>query len=164
MLLVDERRLPVPAQDGLGDALAPAAFLSRLVRRRVLGEGERRAIVRRIAATHEDAALAPHVRSSPSFAARVLDALDRGAVPAAFETLAQHVRTLVAFADALDVRSALRHAVAAEAAPGGETLSIDAALVANADDAFAWRRLAGEAGLALDVVELGAPQPPPLDL
>jgi RecB family exonuclease len=164
VLLVDERRLPVPAQAGLGDVLAPAAFLSRLVGRRVLGGGERRAIVRRIAATREDAALAPHVRFSPSFAGRVLDALDRDAVPAAFETLAQHVRTLVAFADALDVRSALRHAVAAEPARGGETLSIDAALVANADDAFAWRRLAGEAGLALDVVELGPPEPPALDL
>jgi RecB family exonuclease len=164
VLLVDERRLPVLAQDGLGDALAPAAFLSRLVGRRVLGEGERRAIVRRIAATHEDAALAPHLRSSPSFAGRVLDALDRDAVPAPFETLAQHVRTLVAFADALDVRSALRHAVAAQPAPDGETLSIDAALVANDDDAFAWRRLAAEAGLALTVVELGTPGPPPLDL
>jgi RecB family exonuclease len=164
VLLVDERRLPVLAQDGRGDVLAPAAFLSRLVRRRVLGEGERRAIVRRIAATHEDAALAPHLRASPSFAGRVLDALDRDAVPAPFESLAQHVRTLVAFADALDVRSALRHAVAAEPTPSGETLSIDAALVANADDAFAWRRLASEAGLALDVVDLGAPQPPPLGL
>ncbi len=164
VLLVDERRLPVLAQDGQGDALAPAAFLSRLVRRRVLGEGERRAIVRRIAATHDDPALAPHVRSSPSFARRVLEALDRDAVPAAFDTLAQHVRTLVAFADALDVRSALRHAVAAEPAPAGETLAIDAALVANPDDAFAWRRLAGEAGLVLDVVDLGAPEPPPLDL
>ena len=164
VLLVDERRLPVLDQAGFGDALAPAAFLARLVRRRVLGEGERRAIVRRIAATHEDAALAPHVRASPSFAGRVLDALDRDAVPAPFESLAQHVRSLVAFADALDVRSALRHAVAADPVPSGETLSIDAALVANDDDAFAWRRLAAEAGFALEVVELGAPGPPPLDL
>ena len=117
VLLVDERRLPVLHQDGFGDALAPAAFLARLVRRRVLGDGERRAIVRRIAATHEDAALAPHLRASPSFAGRVLDALDRDAVPAPFESLAQHVRSLVAFADALDVRSALRHAVAAEPVP-----------------------------------------------
>ncbi|MBV8642777.1 MAG: hypothetical protein JO225_02550, partial [Candidatus Eremiobacteraeota bacterium] len=91
MLLVDERRLPA------GDALAPAAFLAPLVGRRVLDRGERRAVVRRIAATREDVGLAPHVRFSPSFAERVLDALDRGAVPAPFETLAQHVRTLVAF-------------------------------------------------------------------
>ncbi|HEY0384094.1 MAG TPA: PD-(D/E)XK nuclease family protein [Candidatus Elarobacter sp.] len=164
MLLVDERRLPVLSQDGLGEALAPAAFLSRLVRRRVLGEGERRAVVRRIAATHEDAALAPHLRTSPSFAGRVLDSIDRDAVPAPFESLAQHVRTLVAFADALDVRSALRHAVAAQPAQAGETLCIDAALVASDDDAFAWRRLAAEAGLALEVVQLGEPGPPPLDL
>jgi RecB family exonuclease len=158
VLLVDERRLP------LGDAIGPAAFLSRLVRRRVLGEGERRAIVRRIAAIHEDAALAPHLRSSPSFAARVLDALDRDAVPAPFETLAQHVRTLIAYADALDVRSALRHAVAAQSPLHGETLAVDAALLAHPDDAFAWRRLFGEAGLAFEVVDLGAPSPPPLDL
>jgi RecB family exonuclease len=164
VLLVDERRLPVLSQDGLGEALAPAAFLSRLVRRRVLGEGERRAVVRRIAATHEDAALAPHLRTSPSFAGRVLDSIDRDAVPAPFESLAQHVRTLVAFADALDVRSALRHAVAAQPAQAGETLCIDAALVASDDDAFAWRRLAAEAGLALEVVQLGEPGPPPLDL
>ncbi len=158
VLLVDERRLPH------GEAIGPAAFLSRLVRRRVLGEGERRAIVRRIAATHEDAALAPHLRSSPSFAARVLDALDRDAVPTPFETLAQHVRTLIAYADALDVRSALRHAVAAEPAQHGETLAVDAALLANPDDAFAWRRLFGEAGLAFEVVDLGEPAPPPLDV
>ena len=158
VLLVDERRLPA------GDALAPAAFLTRLVGRRVLGEGERRAIVRRIAATREDVALAAHVRSSPSFAGRIIDALDRDAVPAPFETLAQHVRTLVAFADALDVRSALRHAVATRPALDPGALAVDAALLANPDDAFAWRRLAVEAGLAFEVAELGAPAPPPLDL
>jgi len=158
VLLVDERRLPA------GDALAPAAFLTRLVGRRVMGEGERRAIVRRIAATREDVTLAPHVRSSPSFAGRIVDALDRGAVPAPFETLAQHVRTLVAFADVLDVRSALRHAVAARPELDADALAVDAALLTNPDDAFAWRRLAIEAGLAFEVVELGATAPPPLDL
>jgi RecB family exonuclease len=156
VLLVDERRLPA------ADAVAPAAFLARLVRRRVLREGERRAIVRRIAATREDVALAPHVRSSASFAERVLDAVDRDAVPAAFETLAQHVRTLISFADALDVRSALRHAVATRPALEGDTLAVDAALLANPDDAFAWRRLAVEAGLAFEAVEPG--EPPALDL
>jgi RecB family exonuclease len=158
VLLVDERRLPA------GDALAPAAFLTRLLGRRVMGDGERRAIVRRIAATREDVTLAPHVRSSPSFAGRIIDALDRGAVPAPFETLAQHVRTLVAFADVLDVRSALRHAVATRPELEADALAVDAALLANPDDAFAWRRLAVEAGLAFEVVDLGATAPPPLDL
>ena len=158
MLLVDERRLPA------GDARAPAAFLAPLVGRRVLDRGERRAVVRRIAATREDVGLAPHVRFSPSFAERVLDALDRGAVPAPFETLAQHVRTLVAFSDAVDVRGALRQALAAKPVLGGEALALDAALLTNDDDAFAWRRLAGEAGLRFEVVELGPPVPPPLDL
>jgi RecB family exonuclease len=164
VLLVDERRLPARGQDqdGLGDAAGPAAFLSRLVRRRVLREGERRAMVRRIAATREDVTLAPHIRSSASFAERVLDAVDRDAVPAAFETLAQHVRTLISFADALDVRSALRHAVATRPALDGDTLAVDAALLANPDDAFAWRRLAVEAGLAFEAVD--AVERPALDL
>ncbi|HEX3463338.1 MAG TPA: hypothetical protein VHS78_04680, partial [Candidatus Elarobacter sp.] len=147
MLLVDERRLPAEG------ALAPAAFLSRLVRRRVLREGERRALVRRIAATHEDVGLPAHVVRSASFAERVLDAVDRDDVPAPFEVLVQHLRTLVSFADALDVRSALRQAVAARPAIEGERLAVESALLANDDDAFAWRRLAVEAGLAFEAVE-----------
>ncbi|HEY0613959.1 MAG TPA: hypothetical protein VGC96_04935, partial [Candidatus Elarobacter sp.] len=110
MLLVDDSRVP---PEGAHDVHEPAAFLSRLVGRRVLREGERRAIVRRVASTREDVVVPVHVRASASFAARVLTALDEDNVPASFETLAQHVRTLVAFADALDVRSALRLAVAA---------------------------------------------------
>ncbi len=159
MLLVDERRLPAD------DALAPAAFLSGLVGRRVLGDGARRAIVRRLAATREDVALPAHVRSSPSFAGHVLSALDRDAVPAPFETLAGHVRTLVAFADALDVRGAVRRGLGgASAAAGTERLVLDAALLAGDDDAFAWRRLAAEAGAGFEVIDLGPPLPPPLDL
>ena len=158
MLLVDERRLPA------GDARAPAAFLTDLVGRRVVGDGERRAIVRRIAATRDDVALPAHVRRSPSFAARVLDALDRDAVPALLEPLAGHLRTLLAFADALDVRSALAHGLAAAATVAVEPLMLDAALVASDDDAFAWRRLAAAAGASLTVTDLGPPAPPPLQL
>jgi RecB family exonuclease len=157
VLLVDERRLPA---DG---AQPPAALLSELVGRRVLGEGERRAMVRRIAATREDVALAPHVLRSPSFASRVLATLDQDTVPAAFEALAGHVRTLVAFADALDVRSALRLALASTPILA-HPLTLDASLAACEDDAFAWRRLANEAGVAFEIVELGLPVPPPLDL
>jgi len=159
VLLVDERRLPA------GDALAPAVLLTRLVGRRVLGEGERRAIVRRIAATREDVVIAPHVRSSASFASRVLDALDHDTVPAPFETLATHVRTLTAFADLLDVRTALRSAVGHAGMLEAEgTLQVDAALIATDEEAFGWRRLAGAAGLAIEVTELGPPVPPPLEL
>ncbi|HTJ25933.1 MAG TPA: PD-(D/E)XK nuclease family protein [Candidatus Limnocylindria bacterium] len=157
MLLVDERRLPA---DG---AQPPAALLSELVGRRVLGEGERRAIVRRIAATREDVVLPPHVRRSSSFARRVLAALDRDAVPAGFEPLAGHFRTLVAFADSLDVRAALRLALGSAHALA-EPLALDASLAASQDDAFAWRRLANEAGVAFEIVDLGPPVPPPLDL
>jgi hypothetical protein len=151
VLLVDERRLPAEG------ALAPAAFLSLLVRRRVLREGERRAIVRRIAATYDDVGLPAHVVRSASFAERVLDAVDRDDVPARFEILAQHLRTLVSFADALDVRGALRQAVAARPEIAGERLAVEAPLLANEDDAFAWRRLAAEAGLAFEAVEPVAP-------
>lgn len=157
MLLVDERRLPT------AEAQAPAAVLTGMVGRRVLGDGERRAVVRRLAATRGDVGLPPHVRNSPSFAPRVLSALDRDAVPAAFEPLAGHVRTLVAFADALDVRAALRLALGSAPALEG-TLRIDAALLAAEDDAFAWRRLALESGVPLEVVDLGPPVPPPLDM
>ncbi len=158
MLLVDERRLPLP------DAISAVAFLSQLTGRRVLGEGARRAIVRRIAATRDDVALPPHVRSSPSFAARALTAIDRETVPSAFETLAVHVRTLLAFADAIDMRAALRLAVTSGAALTDQTLRIDAALAAHEDDAFAWRRLAVTGGAAFEVVDLGACVPAPLDL
>lgn len=158
MLLVDERRLP------FRDALAPAAFLTRLLGRRIVGEGERRAIVRRIAATRDDVRLPAHVRSSPSFAARVLDALDRDAVPAAFEPLAGHLRTLLAFADALDVRSALQRGLGGASFDVEDGLQIDSVLVASADDAFAWRRFAAAANAALEIVDLGAPAARPLDL
>ena len=155
---MDERRLPA------GDAVAPAAFLAGLVEQRVLGDGERRAVVRRIAATREDVTLPAHVRASPSFAARVLDAIDRDRVPAMFETLAQHVRTLLAFGGAIDVRGALRLALAAQPALGGGTLRLDAELLGDDDDAFAWRRFAAGAGVALEVVELGMPRTPPMDV
>lgn len=157
MLLVEERRLPT------GDALAPAALLSRLVGRRVLGDGERRAIVRRIAATRDDTGIAPHVRASASFAQRVLDACDRGAIPAPLEPLAGHVRTLLAFADLLDVRGALRAATGAAPALGEPLLQIDAALCADDDERFAWRRLATAARATFEIVDLGPPVTPPLD-
>ncbi len=121
--------------------------------------------MRRIAATREDVGLPPHVSSSPSFAGRVLAALDRDAAPAPFEALVGHVRTLVAFADALDVRAAVRQGLGgAKAADGADRLALDAALLAGDDDAFAWRRLAAEAGLGFEIVDLGPPVPPPLDL
>jgi len=158
VLLVDERRLPA---DG---ALAPAALLSRLVGRRVLGNGARRAIVRRLAATREDVVVAAHVRASASFAARVVDALDRGAVPPSLEALANHVRTLTSFAELLDVRAALHLALADGLRLNAEVLRVDALLLSDADDAFAWRRLAALAGVACEAVELGPAVPAALAL
>ena len=158
MLLVDDRRF------GAAGGATPAAFLSELIGRRVVGDGERRAIVRRLAATREDVGLPPHVTASPSFAARVVELLEADAVPAPFETLAAHVRTLLAFADALDVRAALRIAPGSAPVLPPEGIRLDAALAAADDDSFAWRRLAIEAGVPFAVEELGPPVPPPLDL
>jgi hypothetical protein len=157
VLLIDERRAGGVA------GTTPAAFLSELIGRRVLGDGERRAIVRRLAATREDVALPEAVRSSPSFAQRVLEAFDTDAIPAPFETLVAHFRTLLAFADAIDVRAALQIAPGASPVlpPGG--IELDAALAAG-DERFAWRRLATEAGVDFAIAELGPPLPPPLDL
>jgi len=169
-ILVDERRLVA----GLDAALAmrgavapqtlmtPARFLASLAGRRVLGEGERRAIVRRIAATRE-VGIPAHVRASASFAARALAAIDRdGEEP--FETLAGAYRTLLAFADVFDVPEARRRALGGERnafAAGG--LAIDAVLLANEEDAFAWRRLISGLGLSFEAVDLGALEPPVLD-
>jgi RecB family exonuclease len=166
MLLVDERRCAFGLDPALlphaggGAVLAPASFLERFVDVRVIGDGERRAIVRRIAATRTELGLATHVRRSPSFAARVLAAIDAGET--LFADLVGEVRTLLAFANAVDVRDALGRALAMPAAPE-ERVAIDAALLAG-DAAFAWRRLASVAGCGLDPVERGAIAPPPLDL
>jgi len=157
MLLVDERRCAFGSD---GEWVAPATFLARFVDVRVAGESERRAIVRRIAATRPELGLAEQLRRSPSFAARVLAALDGG--EPLFADLIGEVRTLLAFANAVDVRDALGRALTASAAPV-ERVAIDASLLAG-DDAFAWRRLASVAGFALDPVELGPIAPPPLDL
>jgi RecB family exonuclease len=157
MLLVDERRCAFGSD---GEWIAPATFLARFVDVRVAGESERRAIVRRIAATRPELGLAEQLRRSPSFAARVLAAFDGG--EPLFADLIGEVRTLLAFANAVDVRDALGRALTASAAPV-ERVAIDASLLAG-DDAFAWRRLASVAGFALDPVELGPIAPPPLDL
>ncbi|MBV9439440.1 MAG: PD-(D/E)XK nuclease family protein, partial [Candidatus Eremiobacteraeota bacterium] len=57
---------------------------------------------------------------------------------------------------ALDVRAALHASLGAGVGLDGP-LQIDTALLADDDAAFAWRRLAGEAGVALEPVDLGAP-------
>ena len=85
MILVDERRLaygidPALVRHAGGDPAAvfsPAAFVARGGAMRVLLDGERRAMVRRIAATREELASPEHVRRSASFAGRVVTAIDR---------------------------------------------------------------------------------------
>ena len=166
MLLVDERRCAFGADAALADRAAggeivtPAAFLARFGNLRVVGESERRAIVRRVAATRPELGVPGHVRRSASFAARVLTAIDGNESP--FAELTGEVRTLLAFANAVGVHEALGRALAGDAAPL-ERVGVDAVLLAGAD-AFAWRRLASVAGFALEPVELGPIAAPALDL
>jgi len=167
MLLVDERRRAFGGTDATlerqaaGDEIVtPAALLARFVDVRVVAESERRAIVRRIAATRPELGLAAHLRRSPSFAARVLAAMDDGGEPL-FADLIGEVRTLLAFANAVGVHDALARALAAHATPI-DRLAIDASLLAG-EAAFGWRRLASVAGFTLEPVDLGPIAPPPLD-
>ena len=126
MILVDERRLaygidPVLVRIAGGDSesvLSPAAFLARGSALHVLREGERRAMVRRIAATREELAIPAHVRRSASFAALALAAIDRDEDDA-FGGLGLEYRTLLAFVNAVDAGTALRHVL------GGGTFSAD---------------------------------------
>jgi RecB family exonuclease len=172
-ILVDERRLAAGLDAALatltaraaGEIVTPAAFLERLTGVRVVGDAGRRAIVRRIAATRDDIGLPPHICASSSFAARVVAALDETGERAPFETLIEHYRTLLAFANVLDVPDALHRALAGERRPIElGALRIDAALLAPDDDrSFAWRRLCAAAGIALETIDLGAIAAPVVD-
>ncbi len=163
MILVDERRLAggtTPALLALAGPDAgvatPATFLEQLGGMRTLGEGERRAIVRRIAASRPNLGIPEHVRRSPSFGALALAAIDRDGAPP-FDALAAVYRTLVASANAIDVAGALRHALA-----GGERhapaahVAVDSLLLGDEGDAFGWRRLAALTGFAIEPLVLDA--------
>jgi RecB family exonuclease len=171
MILVDERRLafgidPALVRLGGGDpenVLSPAAFLARRSPTRVLRDGERRAMVRRIAATRDELGIAAHVRRSASFAARVLAAIDRDD-DGVFAGLIAEYRTLLAFVNAVDAGSALRRALGGGSfGADDDAVAIDALLLAD-DGAFAWRRLAALGDFALEPVELGPLAAPALDL
>jgi RecB family exonuclease len=171
MILVDERRLaygidPALLRYGAGEpdgVLSPAAFLARGSAMRVLREGERRAMIRRIAATRDELAIAEHVRGSASFATRALAAIDRDDDDA-FGALAGEYRTLLAFVNAVDVTAALRRILGGGPFTAGETaIAIDAALLTG-DGAFAWRRVAALGEFALEPVELPPLAPAELDL
>lgn len=172
-ILVDERRLAAGLDTALAklaahgefEFSAPAAFLERLTGVRVVGDAERRAIVRRIAATRDDTGLPAHISASPSFASRVAAAIDETGERAPFETVIDHYRTLLAFANVLDVPDALHRALAGERRPIAPAhLRIDAQLLAGDDDrAFAWRRLCAAAGIALETIDLGPLEAPRID-
>lgn len=171
MILVDERRLDFGGDAALlrltgGEAtgvLTPAEFLAPAIGLRVLADGERRALVRRIAATRAEAGVPAHLRRSPSFARGALAAIDRGD-GGPYGGLADEYRTLAAFANAVDVPEALRRAVAAPPRAGTQaTLPIDPVLLADESGAFAWRRLAARAEFRLEPLALDPPATPVLD-
>ena len=173
-ILVDERRLAAGLDVALAtltaqtacEFLTPAALLERLTGVRVVGDAERRAIVRRIAATRDDIGVPAHVAASVSFATRVGAAIDEARDRAPFETIVEHYRTLLAFANVLDVPDALHRALAGERRPVAlPNLRIDTALLARNDDrAFSWRRLCAAADIALEPIELGALRAPEVDM
>jgi len=171
MILVDERRLaygidPVLVRLGGGDpeaVLSPAAFLSRGSAMRVLRDGERRAMVRRIAATRDELEIPAHVRRSASFATRAIAAIDRDDA-GAFAGLIGEYHTLLAFVNAVDAGSALRRVLGGGTFSADETeIAIDALLLVD-DGAFAWRRLAALGEFTLEPVDLGPIAAPALDL
>lgn len=172
MILVDERRLAAGVDPQLlvlagGDAAAiatPASFLAELVGFRTLGAGERRALVRRIAAGDRTLGIPEHIRRSPTFASHALAAIDRGD-GAPFGELAATYRTLIAFANAIDVAEALRRALAGgqRRAPAAR-VGVDPALLAEESGAFAWRRLASLCGFAFEPLALDAPGAVAVDL
>jgi RecB family exonuclease len=171
MILVDERRLafgidPALVRHGGGDpeaVLSPAAFVSRGGAMRVLRDGERRAMVRRIAATREELAIPAHVRRSASFASRVVAAIDRDDDDA-FGGLIGEYRTLLAFVNAVDAGAALRRVLGQGTFSADETsVAIDALLLVD-DGAFVWRRLAALGEFTLEPIDLGAIAAPALDL
>ena len=171
MILVDERRLaygidPMLVRLGGGDpdaVLSPAAFLSRGTAMRVLRDGERRAMVRRIAATRDELGIPAHVRRSASFATRVIAAIDRDDEDV-FGGLIGEYRTLLAFVNAVDAGTALRRVLGGGTFSADETtLAIDALLLVD-DGAFSWRRLAALGEFALEPVDLGPIAAPALDL
>jgi RecB family exonuclease len=163
-LLVDERRLVAGldsalagvAAQGPREILTPAGLLERMTGLRVIGEAERRAVIRRIAATRDDTGIARAVSSAPSFAGRVAAAIDGFGERAPFEAIIEHYTTLLAFANVLDVPEALRLALAGERKSTTFTdLAIDTVLLADDERAFGWRRLYSEAAITVEALDLG---------
>jgi hypothetical protein len=171
-LLVDERRLAAGLDSALTalaaqaprDLLTPASLLERLTGHHVFSDRERRALVRRIALTRDGLDLPHHVRMAPSFAARVVAAIDTGHEGTPLDPLIEQYTTLLAFSDMLDVQTALKRALAGERrALDIALLAVDAVLVADDDGAFAWRRLCAAAGIPLEIVDLGPIEPLAID-
>ncbi|MFN2461463.1 MAG: PD-(D/E)XK nuclease family protein [Candidatus Velthaea sp.] len=171
-ILVDERRLAAGldaalsacAATGPCELLTPAALLQRLTGVRVIGDAERRAVIRRIAATRDDIVIPRQIREAPGFATRVAAAIDGTGERAPYEPILEQYATLLAFANVLDVPEALRRALAGEReAVPAHVLGVDTVLLAASDRAFAWRRLFAAAGITLEPLSLGEVEPPQLD-
>lgn len=169
-LLVDEGRLSaglrpaVALHVGSARVLTPAAFLESLIGARVISQSERRAILRALARTRDDIGLAPAVIESASFAQRAAAACDQADHPerAFFEPLIAHYRTLLAFGNVYDERSALTKAIAESPATPASQLRVDAALL-EGERGFVFRRLFAAQAIDIESVDLGPVLPPALD-
>ncbi len=123
----------------------------------VLDDAERRAVVRRLAGDADAGAPPAHVRAAPSFAARVVRAIDRPDDPdrAHVAALVARYETLTAFANAVDLRRAVDALTASPpATPRYDTIVLASTLAAE-PDGFRIRRALGT--LARDVVVAEVP-------
>ena len=169
-LLVDEGRLAAGLAPTIAEHVAsahvvtPATLLESLIGARVVGESERRAILRALARTRDDVGLSGSVIESASFAHRAAAALDQtdGAERAFFEPLIAHYHTLLAFGNVYDEGSALAKAIAEPLVRAAPHLLVDAALL-DGERGFVWRRLFAAQAIDVEPIALGPLLPPAFD-
>jgi RecB family exonuclease len=169
-LLVDEGRLAAGLAPAIAEhvasahVLTPAMLLESLIGARVVGESERRAILRALARSRDDVGLSGSVIESASFAHRAAAALDQidHAERAFFEPLIAHYRTLLAFGNVYDERSALAKAIAESPVRARPHLLVDAALL-DGERGFVWRRLFAAQAIDVELIALGPLLPPAFD-
>ena len=142
----------------------PATLLEWLIGARVVGEGERRAILRALARSRDDIGLPPAVIESASFAHRAAATLADREHPerAFFEPLIAHYRTLLAFGNVYDEGSALAKAIGESPLTQTPHVIVDAVLLAG-ERGFMWRRLFAAQAIDVESIDLGPLEPAALD-
>jgi len=172
VLLVDEGRLAA----GLGPAVAarpdarallvhtPATLLEWLIGARVVGESERRAILRALARSRDDIGLPSAVIESASFAHRAAATFADREHPERpfFEPLIAYYRTLLAFGNVYDEGSALAKAIGESPLTQTPHVIVDAVLLVG-ERGFMWRRLFAAQAIEVESIDLGPLEPAALD-